>query len=548
MIESGHRHAGDRITMPNHSHRFWIVVGLIAVAVVWFATRLPSLDERPMHTDEATKAYMLGELMAGEGYRYDPTEHHGPTLVYAARAVAAVCGKTTVAELTETDLRFVVVLVGLAMVLITPALGDGLGRVAVIWAVLFFLVDPAFGYYSRYFIHEYLLLAAAMTALVCGWRYTRSRHTGWALGFGVSVGLMFATKATFVLMGAAASGSLVICRLLWGRSASSVAPTRKPAWSHVFWAALGFVFVWLLFFSSFLTNWSGLADSIGAYTHALERGTAGNADAAMHEHPWHFHLHRVLWWSLEPRRPVWSQASLIALALVGGYFALRREHGRDGDRRLPRFLVFYALLLFVIYSVMPYKTPWLVLGPMQGVILLAGYGASGLVRSCRRVWFKDAMILALIALVGHLGFQAHRASHVYPYQPVNPWVYAHTGKDVLKMFERIDDLAVVHDKGREMLICVVADHEWPVPWYLRSYKNVGYYQSVPAKLYGLDAPVLVLDQQAIEQIEPWVRERYLVEAYGVRPQVLMYLCIDLDLWEQYMAKRRSLGRISGDDQ
>ncbi len=537
--------------MQKHRQRFWVVVGLIAVTAAWLGTRLPGLDERPMHTDEATKAYMLGELMAGRGYRYNPTEHHGPTLVYAARAVAAVRGKATYPNVTETDLRLVAVLAGLAMVLAAPLLGKGLGGVAVIWAVLFFLVDPAFGFYSRYFIHEMLLMGAAMAALACGWRYFDSRRAGWALGFGLSVGLMFATKATFVLMGAAAVGALAICGLCWGRRQTNTDARPPIRLSHAALALLGLAAVWLLLFSSLFTNWQGLADSFGAYTHALKRGSASDGSAAWHHHPWHFHLHRVLWWEFEPRWPTWSQASLVALALAGTFFALRRKQRFDVDPRLPRFLVFYTLLLFVIYSAMPYKTPWLVLGPMQGVILLAGYGAAMLVRACRRVWYKDAMILVLLALCGHLGFQAHLASHVYPHQPYNPWVYAHTNKDVLKMFKRIDDLAALFDDKNDMPIHVIAQHQWPMPWYLRGLRVEKYDTAVPDKLDTITAPVLILDEQAVETLEQaeseqqqsWLRQRYLVEAYGVRPQVLICLCIEKDLWERFMDQRRSVQPI-----
>lgn len=539
--------------MSNHSHhRFWITVGLLAVAAVWFATRLPWLDERPMHSDETTKAFMLGELMAGEGYRYDPTEHHGPTLVYAARAVAAVRGKASINEVTETDLRLVIVLAGLAMVLMTPALSDGLGRVAVVWALLFLMFDPAFGYYSRYFIHEYLLLTAGMGALVCGWRYVRSPRAAWALGFGASVGLMFATKTTFVLMGAAAVGSLWVCRRWWGRRATATAGGFVLGRSCVLIALLGFGAIWLVFFSSFFTHARGLVDSVVAYTHALERGTAGNPSAAWHHNPWHFHLERVLWWSLEANRPVWTQAGLVALAGVGGYFALRRAPGDEADRRLPRFLVFYTLILFAIYSTIPYKTPWLVLGPMQGVVLLAGYGAAGLVRCCRRTLAKDAMILVLLAVVAHLAFQGYRACHVYPHQPYNPWVYAHTSRDVLKMFDRIDGLEAVYDGQEPMHIHVIAAHQWPMPWYLRGHR-VGYDTKVPEKFDDITAPVLIADQEAIKALdrsegseESWVNKRYLVENYGVRPQVLIRLCIDKALWEAYMRQRRSLGPLAED--
>ena len=54
-------------------------------------------------------------------------------------------------------------------------------------------------FYSRYFIHEMLLIFFTALAIGAGWRYTRTKRTRWAILSGVGLGLMFATKETFVL-------------------------------------------------------------------------------------------------------------------------------------------------------------------------------------------------------------------------------------------------------------------------------------------------------------------------------------------------------------
>ena len=48
--------------------------------------RFPDRAAKPMHVDETTQAVKLGELMAGH-YKYDPVDHHGPTLLYATLPV-----------------------------------------------------------------------------------------------------------------------------------------------------------------------------------------------------------------------------------------------------------------------------------------------------------------------------------------------------------------------------------------------------------------------------------------------------------------------------
>ncbi|MGE5361112.1 MAG: hypothetical protein ACM3NQ_19010, partial [Bacteroidales bacterium] len=82
---------------------FW---GLFALALVLgLALRLPRLDARPMHHDEANQALKFGGLLETGQYRYDPADHHGPTLYYLTLPAAWWRGQTTLAALDERTLR-----------------------------------------------------------------------------------------------------------------------------------------------------------------------------------------------------------------------------------------------------------------------------------------------------------------------------------------------------------------------------------------------------------------------------------------------------------
>ena len=189
------------------------VVALAAAALAW---RLPGLDARPMHGDEARDAYTLGRLLETGTYTYDPAEFHGPSLYYLAAPVALVQGKHTFASLTERDVRLVPVLAGVGLVLLLPLVADALGRGAALAAGTAGVFCPAMVYYDRYYIHESLLVLFTFAAVAAGWRYTRTRKVGWAVTFGASVGMMHATKETCVLalacMGAAAGVEALAAR------------------------------------------------------------------------------------------------------------------------------------------------------------------------------------------------------------------------------------------------------------------------------------------------------------------------------------------------
>src|SRR5262249_41255222 len=149
----------------------------------------PQLDCRPMHNDEAVNAIKFGQLWQHGTYKYDPNEHHGPSLFYATLAFSRLTAAPDFDHFTETQLRPVPVIFRLGLVPPLPLFADGLGWHGSIGAALFTAVSPAVVFYSRYFIHETLLVFFTFLTMAAGWRYWRSRKIGWALLAGAGLGL-----------------------------------------------------------------------------------------------------------------------------------------------------------------------------------------------------------------------------------------------------------------------------------------------------------------------------------------------------------------------
>src|SRR5258708_39809834 len=106
-------------------------------------------------------------------YKIEPNEHPGLALFYSPLAVARRTSAQDFQHLSVTKLRLIPVLFGVGLILLLPLVSDGLGRRGVVWAALFTAVSPAMVFYSRYFIHEMLLVFATFLALCAGWRYWR---------------------------------------------------------------------------------------------------------------------------------------------------------------------------------------------------------------------------------------------------------------------------------------------------------------------------------------------------------------------------------------
>src|SRR6185436_12482937 len=136
----------------------WGALALLLAIAAALALRVPRLDTRPLHNDEAVNAIKVAELWQQGRYAYDPDEYHGPTLHYATLPVLWLSGARNSDELKDATLRVAPVVFGVALLLLLPLFSDGLGRHAVAWAALFIAVSPAMVFYSRYFIHEMLLV------------------------------------------------------------------------------------------------------------------------------------------------------------------------------------------------------------------------------------------------------------------------------------------------------------------------------------------------------------------------------------------------------
>jgi predicted membrane-bound mannosyltransferase len=348
---------------------------------------------------------------------------------------------------------------------------------------------------------------------------------------------MYATKETSVIaFGAIAAGLLFAHLKPQTRQSSSRAGKMRPRvrWTHLALGIGSAVLVSFLFFSSFLQNPNGFLDSLLSFKVYFVRAGEGG----FHVHPWFAYL-RMLAFFRAGSGPLWSEGFILLLAVIGGVTAFGRRHSHPGHPLFSRFILFYTLFSTAIYSLIPYKTPWNILPFYIGFILLAGMGASFLLDACRNRLFRTALLVLLTAGFLHLGAQAYRGSFIEPANPADPYVYAQTTPDFLKLVHRVEDLAAIHPDGDRMLIKVIASpyETWPLPWYLRRFARVGYWTDADTAGGAGEADVIISDTEQAERLEPSLDESFLSELYGLRPNVFLVLHIRSDLWEKFLSSR-----------
>lgn len=511
--------------------RLTAVVAIVLAAGVGLAFRLPGLALRPMHTDEAVHAIKTGELLASGRYVYDPNEFHGPTPYYAALAISRLAGARSFSEVTEGMLRAAPVLFGICVVLLLLGVQDGLGRVATAIAGTLTAVSPAMVFYSRYYIQEMLLVCFTFGTIMAGWRYSRTPRVGWAIVAGACVGLMHASKET-AAFAVVCMGAALFLTLRRGRN-------ERFRWAHALWAVAAAAFVSTLLLSCFFTNLHEPLDAVRAYLKYAGRAAADPAradGAAFHVHAWYYYFSLLLFFKNAPG-PWWSEAAIVGLAALGFAAAFWfPERALSGHRGFARFLAWYTLLMTVLYAAIPYKTPWCLLGFLHGMILLAGVGAAAAIRLTPGRLLRGTTWVVLALAVYHLGSQAYRANFVYFADTRNPYVYAQTSTDLLKLVRRVEDVAQLEPSGRRLLIKVMTPGSdyWPLPWYLRDFPETGYWNDVPE---NPDAAIVIASTELEEALTKRLSGTYQQEYFGLRPGVLLAVYTRTELWDAFIRTR-----------
>jgi uncharacterized protein (TIGR03663 family) len=468
--------------------KVWLFVLALAVGAL---LRLLLLDLRPMHTDEAVHAVKFGSLLETHRYRYDRFEYHGPTLYYATLIPARVSARWWYPELKESTLRVVPAACGIILIALLALFRD-LGRGPVTMAALFTAVSPAFVFYSRYYIQEMLLVAFTLGAIASVYLMLTTRLPVWSIVAGIFAGLMHATKETSLIAFGVSGISLA---LTWIWSRGNLYPRPAINARDVVLFIVSACAVSIAFYSSFGTNWGGVADSILAYENYFTRAGA----PVGHRQPWDYYFRLLGWWK-RGAAPVWTEGVILLFAVPGIIRALRRSPETRLYNPISIFLAFYAILMWVIYSSIPYKTPWSILGAYHGVVIMAGIGAAQFLGWSARGWFRGPATVLVAAGIAYLAWQSYRASFVLFDDPSSPYVYSQPQRSVKEIARKVREVATASGAGDSLTVQVIypKDDYWPLPWELRSFPHVGWWNMMSEEF--TPAPVILASPEVDEEL------------------------------------------------
>ncbi len=574
----------DEFNKPTNDP-FWLLsCGLITVIAVFL--RFFWLELKPLHHDEGVNGFFLTRLFREGFYQYDPANYHGPDLYYLSLTFAKIFGLNTISVRSSVAvfgvltvvlvffLRRYIGKIGSLAAGLFLALSPGMvyisryfiheilfvffslslvismayfiekrkaGIFSVVWMVLLLMIcflPPALSLASYYGGENMTLVWTLRIAIFAVegvliffiMRMLLAWNEGMPIYFllaSASVIFLFATKETaFITIGTMMIAC--VCVWIWRRiyqsSINKLRPdelSKKPLTWKNFREALGssndfllislafaavFIYVGVLFFSSFFTYSEGVQKAFEAYAIWTKTGSSNHTQSG-------FWAYAKWLWEIE--------SPLIILSAAGTLIAfIKARH------RFALFTAFWGFGLFLAYSLIPYKTPWLMLSFTLPMCITGGYAINELAISKAPIQKVLAAVLA-VASAGILSYQTYELNFVKYDDDSMPYVYAHTRRGFLDLIKDIERYAEKSGRGKEATIEIVSPDYWSMPWYMNNYKAANFHgRFVDANT----AEMIVASKAQLPELAPRYAAHYkYVGTYPLRPGVDLYLLVRNDL-------------------
>lgn len=491
------RRESESAAVDTFPERYWRI-SVIAIFLIAAVLRLYDLNLVPLHHDEGVNGNFLVRLVREGVYQYDPENYHGPTLYYFSAFIPWVTrllfgsAARDSYGLTTFTIRLIPVLFGLGTIGLVFLLRRRLGTIAMLAAALMLAVSPGAVYLSRYYIHETLFVFFTLGIVVAGLRFYDERNPSYLILVAASAALLFATKETAMI----SVGVLIIALALtvvymrfnlgsFKRTLSQLIDEMggtTRVFGNLGVALTVFFALYILFYTSFFTYEKGLYASLQTFAVWTKTGQTA------HVHPAYMYIR----WLINQESP------LLFLGAIGAAIVVLKPKNSPA-----LFCALWSFGLIAAYSLIPYKTPWLLLNFVAPLALIAGYAVQAIYEMDKGQLRLVAAIL--LAAVGVATYQSIDLNFIN-YDNDNPrfvYVYAHTTRGALDLVKEIEQIAKQKDRGKTGITIISPDY-WPLPWYLRNYSRVGYYGRMAAS----SEPIIIANEKQKPEVDASYGEVY----------------------------------------
>ena len=192
---------------------------------------------------------------------------------------------------------------------------------------------------------------------------------------------------------------------------------------------------------------------------------------------------------------------LVFMFLSGGLFALYQS-----NNRYIIFIVFWSFTLWLVYSYIPYKTPWLIINFLLPFAITAGVGWNLILEMADSKVFKVvALVLFVIMSINMATLSVELKWFRYD-DPENELTYVHTYREFEEQIMAIYTLTQASTEGKKIEISIALPEYWPLPAYLFDYKSLGYFNGVRGRSVNINAPIIINDKRDNPELREYMLE------------------------------------------
>jgi uncharacterized protein (TIGR03663 family) len=454
---------------PESNRSLWLALCavLLLTAIV---TRFYGLGVKPPHHDESMHAFYSLQIVKTGDYEYNPMMH-GPFQFYGNAAMFYLFGDNTAVS------RYLAASFGVLAVFLALLMSPFLGRAGAFLAALMLAFSPGFMYFNRFCREDTYFATAVLALVVFLLRYLKDRRP-WDLWLAaLALAVAYCTKET-IFITLAIFWSWFFIRFIKqalrdGEEKTGEGPS-KPAFDldlPAFAIAVGiFGLVFTLLFSSFFTIGSHDLAPYNRVTETLRtlwNGAFGAIQYWMGQHsvhrgdqPFYYYFLQLL--ANEPL------CFLFTIPAALYYLFINKK-------TLPRFLAYWALGSFLLYTWFGEKMPWLTLHIVLPSILLVAYFLGEVWDSLWTTETHKGLRTTVLALAGLLflytGWTATRLCFQDESNPAEPYVYVQSTPDCLEVERIVREISKDEGQGTGMLVTIQDKCSWPFAWLFRDFDN-----------------------------------------------------------------------------
>lgn len=494
----------DFQTIKNILNNKLFLRAYLPIIIIAVLLRLLFITNRPPHHDEGVNGWWVIQMWQTGFFRYTPNNYHGPIYFYLLQLSELIFGKGVF------SLRFITALISIANVILVLKHYKFFGRIA-IWAGFLMAISPAMVFYGKYAIHESLLIFFIIL-FNYGFFLNHFRFNE-KLGIILMVAGLFGaflTKETFFIYYGcwfiSISAAFVLSKifptktLLTESQISGDGKKEKYLLFTLISIIIGFA-VTVCFYTGFFMNLQGFKDMFSSYLAWFDTGVKSGGSG--HEKPFDYWFDLIL-------RYEWPV--LLSMAAAIPLFFIKSKYCR--------FWILYGIGLLIGFSIIPYKTPWIIMGVIWPLYFVFGYAVEFAVKSISRKnnsasagflkLLSGATITCALILICHnlyktIDLNFYKYADIYK----QPYLYTHTDISINHFMENIFKLQKIKPEAKNIQIYVHIRETWPLPWLLGDWPNTSYYPfNKNAK--PIKGDVFLVDAADAKDFESKLSEKYLL--------------------------------------